>query len=340
MPLLFSLLAVLLLAGGAGAQARTPEDPVNGAFYAEGDGGGVAVRLFGTVRVRADSVEVLVSEGSVARPWVSFIRREEPYARVRLRAHLSGGAGGEPDMSDEEGLVEVLRSLGPGEEHPVRRVRFVLPTPEGTPDRLGLVFQVIVTDSPSSHAVDRMFMVYACGKYGALALPQGEAEGHGGCGVSRARRAAVAEAASARLRARPPTRKVCVEDPAAPHGLRLSDVIVERLPGDSALGRSGERRLLSEFRPRIVGYAAGSQGLEPAGTNVMAQEPWVWVQLFGTRYVPFGLPRTLPPQALVRIGEAMGASVFVAPGTDLFEIAQLFILRPDCTFQPYQQPMS
>ena len=137
MPLLLSVLAVLLLAGGAGAQTRTPDASVNGAFYAEGDGGGVAVRLFGTVRVRADSVEVQVSDGSVARPWISFIRRERPYGRVRLRAFLPAGPGGEPEWTSGEGLAEVLPALGPGEEHPVRPARFVLPLPEGAPASRG-----------------------------------------------------------------------------------------------------------------------------------------------------------------------------------------------------------
>lgn len=330
MPLLLSVLAPLLLAAGAGAQSRTPDAPVDGAFYAESRGS-VAVRLFGSVRVRGDSVEVRVTDGSVARPWVSFIRREKPYGRVRLRAFLPDGPGGEPEWDSGGGFVQVLPALGPGEEHAIRPVRFVLPLPEGTPDRHELVFQVFVADSSMPYPGDKQFMFYVCGTYGALAVPPARAESHG-CGAPRPRPVAP--------RSAPPVRPVCVEDPAAPHGMRLSDAVVERLPGDSALGRGGERRLLSEFRPRIVGYAAGPQGVEPSGVNVLIPESLMQAQLFGTTYVPFGLPRPVPPRALIRIGEVLGASVFIVPGSDLLEQPVLYVLLPDCTFQPYHQPVS
>jgi hypothetical protein len=171
----------------------------------------------------------------------------------------------------------------------------------------------------------------ACGRYGAFALPVERARSYGGCGVPRQRPATARPA-------RPPARPVCVEDSASPNGMRLSDVVAERLPGDSALSRSGERRPLSEFRPRIVGYAAGLQGLESPGMDVRENVPWPGSRFFGTSYARFGLPRPIPPDALLRIGEALGASVFIAPGSDVLDSPVLYVLVPDCTFQPYQPP--
>lgn len=332
MPLLLAVLAVMLLASGVNSQGpgRTASGSADGAFYAEG-GSSLQVRLFGTVRARGDSVEVAVSEGSVARPWVSFIHRDGLYERVRLRAYLSGSAGDEPAPEAGGGFVEVLDSIGPGEEHPVRPVRFVVPRPAGPLDSVGLVFQVYVADPSSPYPGDKQFYYLACGRYGALALPLERARSYGSCGVPRERPAAARPA-------RPPVRPVCVEDPTAPSGMRLSDVIVERLPGDSALSRTGERRPLSEFRPRIVGYAAGPQGLESPGMDAREDVPWPGNQLFGTLYARFGLPRPIPPEALLRIGEALGASVFIVQGSDVLESPVLYVLLSDCTFQPYQPP--
>lgn len=336
MPLIFSVLAVLLLASGAGAQApRAPAVLAGGAFYAEsGRFQSLHARLFGTVQVRADSVEVVVSEGSVSRPWVSFVHQEGTYSRVRLRAYLSEGDGDERAPEEGGGFVEVLPSIAPGEEHPVRPARFVLPRPAGAPDRVGLVFQVYVADPSSPYPGDKQFYFHACGKYGALALTESRARSYGSCGAPRER-----QAGSARPRSRPPVRPVCVEDPGSPNFMRPSDVVVERLAGDSALSRSGERRPLSEFRPRIVGYVAGPQGLEPPGMDVRDHEPWHGAQLFGTTYVRYGLPRPVPPDQLIRIGEALGASVFTTPGSDALESPVLYVLLPDCTLQPYHPPI-
>ena len=80
--------------------------------------------------------------------------------------------------------------------------------------------------------------------------------------------------------------------------------------------------------------------MDPAGMNVRVPESLLYVQLFGTPYVPFGLPRPLPPEAVVRIGEVLGASVFITRGSDLLEQPLLYVLLPDCTFVPYQQPVS
>ncbi|HEV2735215.1 MAG TPA: hypothetical protein VGV85_10290 [Longimicrobiaceae bacterium] len=332
MPLLLAVLAVMLLASGVNSQSpgRTASGSADGAFYAEG-GSSLQVRLFGTVRVRADSVEVVVSDGAVARPWVSFIHREGLYERVRLRAHLGVAAWDEPSPEVGGGFVEVLDSIGPGEEHPVRPVRFVVPRPPGPLDSLGLVFQVYVADPSSPYPGDKQFYYVACGRYGAFARPLERARSYGSCGVPR-------ERAAAARPARPPVRPVCVEDPASPNGMRPSDVIVERLAGDSALSRSGERRPLSEFRPRIVGYVAGPQGLEPPGMDVRDHEPWQGAQLFGRTYARNGLPRPVPPDQLIRIGEALGASVFTTPGGDVLEHPVLYVLLPDCTLQPYQPP--
>jgi hypothetical protein len=332
MQLLLAVLALMLVAPWGAAQGSgRPRFPTAGdAFYAEG-GSTLQVRLFGTVRIRADSVEVAVSNGSVARPWVSFIHPEHPYTRLRLRAYLSRGAADEPAPEVGGGFVEVLDSIGPGEEHPVRPVRFVVPRPPGPLDSLGLVFQVYVADPSSPYPGDKQFYYLACGRYGALALPLERARSYGSCGVPR-------ERAAAARPARPPVRPVCVEDPASPNGMRLSDMLVERLPGDSALSRGGERRPLSEFRPRIVGYAAGPQGLESPGMDVREDVPWPGNQLFGTLYARFGLPRPIPPDALLRVGEALGASVFIAQGSDVLESPVLYVLLPDCTFQPYQPP--
>jgi hypothetical protein len=73
--------------------------------------------------------------------------------------------------------------------------------------------------------------------------------------------------------------------------------------------------------------------------NVRVPESLLQVQIFGATYVPFGLPRPLPPRALVRIGEVLGASMFILPGGDLLEPPVLYVLLPDCTFQPYTLPV-
>jgi hypothetical protein len=59
------------------------------------------------------------------------------------------------------------------------------------------------------------------------------------------------------------------------------------------------------------------------------------VQVLGTRYQRFGMPRMIPPGLLVRIGEALGASVFVAPDGDVLDSPVVYVLLPDCTYQPY-----
>jgi hypothetical protein len=345
MPTFLSLIAVLLLATGAGAQtpaATLPPYP-GGAFYAESSNA-IPMRLFGTVRVRGDSVEVSVSEGTLALPWPSSIGwryripfRHAPYTRVRLRAFLSRGAGDERDPGVGGGFVEVVPSIRAGEEHSIRPVRFVLPRPAGTLDSVGLVFQVHAAAPVDPYASGKEISYHACAKYGVFALPHAWVESYRTCGALAYREPPAAGVTHPGSR---PVRPVCVEDPGSPNFMRPSDIIVERLGGDSALSRSGERRPLSEFRPRIVGYVAGPQGLEPPGMDVRDYEPWRGAQLFGTTYARFGLPRPIPPGLLIRIGEALGASIFTPPGTDLLEPPVIYVLLPDCRYQPYQLPHS
>jgi hypothetical protein len=340
------LIIVLLLATGAGAQtpgAPPPPSP-GGAFYAESSNA-IPMRLFGTVRVRGDSVEVSVSEGSLALPWPSSIgwryripSRHAPYTRVRLRAYLSEGAGNERDPGVGGGFVEVVPSISAGEEHRIRPVRFVLPRPARTLDSVGLVFQVYAAAPVEPYSGEKEISYHACAKYGVFALPRAWVESYRTCGALAYREPPATGVAH--RGSRPPVRPVCVEDPGSPNFMRPSDIIVERLAADSALSRNGERRPLSEFRPRIVGYVAGPEGLDPPGMDVGDHDPWNGAQLFGTLYARFGLPRPIPPGLLIRIGEALGASVFTPPGGDLLEPPVIYVLLPDCRYQPYQLPHS
>jgi hypothetical protein len=335
MQLLLVFLALMLLAPCAAAQTpRAPEALPDSAFYAE-SGGALPARLFGTVRVGADSVEVLVSEGSLARPWVSFIHRQEPYTRVTLRAYLAEMGMQDWARGERGDSVVMLPSLEAGAERPIGPLRFVLPRPAGPLDRLGLVFEVSFTEG-SAADVNNQGVVFACGRYGAFAVAPALAASFRTCGrAGEAHAGPRSGPPSPTHTASSPVRSVCVEDPAFPGGMRPSDAIAERLAGDSALSRSGERRPLSEFRPRIVGYAAGAGGLEPPGTDVRNGGSDPGVQVLGARYVRFGMPRPIPHGLLIRIGEALGASVFVAAGSDVLDGPVAYVLLPDCTFQPY-----
>jgi hypothetical protein len=136
-------------------------------------------------------------------------------------------------------------------------------------------------------------------------------------------------------------RPVCIQDEESNTRIR-SDTVLYRLAQDSVVLRGGQRLVLSEVRPRVVGFAAAVGGFVADST---CSSPAMWphfVRVFGGCYTMFGPPRRVPTSALTEIGLLDGITVFFARGTELRDLGSVvfYVLRDeDCLFQPYSIPV-
>jgi hypothetical protein len=107
--------------------------------------------------------------------------------------------------------------------------------------------------------------------------------------------------------------------------------------------RGGQRLLLSEVRPRVVGFAAPVGGFA-ADPTCLSPAKWPhYVRVFGGCYTMFGPPRLIPASALTEVGVLDGITVFFARGTELRDLGPVvfYVLREeDCRFQPYSIPVT
>lgn len=78
----------------------------------------------------------------------------------------------------------------------------------------------------------------------------------------------------------------------------------------------------------------------PADSTYALNAPW-WVEhepldLLGSRYLMYGLPRILGTNDVVSITEFRGVPVFAEPTADPARPEVIYIpVRPGCEFQPY-----
>ena len=137
-------------------------------------------------------------------------------------------------------------------------------------------------------------------------------------------------------------RPVCVQDTASGVLIR-SDTVLRRLPMDSVLLRSGERVLLTEVKPMIVGFTAPAGGFDADSTCVRVHLQPKYVRVFGQCYTRFGRPRTIDPALLTPVGLLHGTTVFFERGANLSGPYSpiFYVLREeDCQFQPYSVPIT
>lgn len=116
---------------------------------------------------------------------------------------------------------------------------------------------------------------------------------------------------------------LCIVDPSAPRGLRVTEAQKEQGSGRLFVQRDGRRRRV--HRSREGGYA-GEEGW------FRDREP---IRQYGRRYVKFGPHRAVPADALTRGADHMGVPVFLDRG-DTRRPAALYVpVEPGCIFQPY-----
>lgn len=106
---------------------------------------------------------------------------------------------------------------------------------------------------------------------------------------------------------------------------RYVDATVAPETGDTSVVVNGERRPFAAVYP--PGTYAESR---PFFVN---NEP---VPFAGRRYVRFGLPRTVAPGDLTRIGEYQGVGLFAETGAANPPQFLYLPARPNCEYQPYQ----
>lgn len=135
-------------------------------------------------------------------------------------------------------------------------------------------------------------------------------------------RGAPSDSATARL--------ACIQDEESIILVR-SDTVLYRLARDSVVLRGGQRLLLSEVRPRVVGFAAPVGGFAADSTCLSPALQPHYVRVFGGCYTMFGPPRRIPTSALTEVGLLDGITVFFARGTELRDLGSVvfYVLRDE-----------
>ena len=119
--------------------------------------------------------------------------------------------------------------------------------------------------------------------------------------------------------------RVCVVQ-----GTTLAEVDAVYLPGtgDTLVAAGGQRRPFASVHPSTAPAYAGG-------------ERW-YIETLPVRhsnrdFVKFGLPRVLPANQLVRVGDHGGIGLFAETGSAAPHTVLYVPLRPGCEFQPYQE---
>jgi hypothetical protein len=78
----------------------------------------------------------------------------------------------------------------------------------------------------------------------------------------------------------------------------------------------------------------------PADSTFAASAAWYHayetITIFRRRYIPYGLPRALPPGVLVARGKYRGVTLFAEPGASGAPEVLYLPVRPTCVLQPYE----